>query len=69
MNNQIRVIVVPDENENSMYYDLNGICENADSIYWTLVPYEMFDIYESSPYFVTDIINHSDVSEYVTWWR
>lgn len=69
MNNQIRVIMVPDENDNSMYYDLNGICENADSIYWTLVPYEMFDIYESNPYFVTTSINHGDVSKYVTWWR
>lgn len=38
------------------YYDINGICENADSIYWTLVPNEVknyvynFKLYVSVDY-------------------
>lgn len=38
------------ENQNNTLYDINGICENADSIYWTLVPNEVFSIYKSNPY-------------------
>lgn len=34
------------ENSDNLFYDLNGISENADSIYWTLVPNEMFAIYQ-----------------------
>ena len=44
----IRVKVI--DNPDNLFYDLNGICENADSIYWTLVPIEIFSIYESNPY-------------------
>ena len=40
------------ENPNNLLYDINGICENADSIYWTLVPNEMFAIYNSNPYYI-----------------
>ena len=47
----IRVKVI--DNPNNLFYDLNGICENADSIFWTLVPKEIFSIYESNPYLLT----------------
>ena len=40
------------ENKNNMFYDINGICENADSIYWTLVPNEVFSIFGSNPYYL-----------------
>ena len=40
------------ESSNNMFYDINGICENADSIYWTLVPNEVFSIFNSNPYSV-----------------
>lgn len=37
-------------NYNNLLYDFNSICENADSIYWTLVPNEVFSIYKPNPY-------------------
>ncbi len=40
------------ENSNNMFYDINGICEHADSTYWTLVPNEVFSIFESDPYYL-----------------
>ena len=43
--------VLPDNSANCIRYDINGICETADSIYWTLVPKEVFAIW-NTPYFV-----------------
>ncbi len=44
--------VLPDNSANCIRYDINGICETADSIYWTLVPKEVFAIW-NTPYFVS----------------
>ena len=35
------------------YYDINGICENADSIYWTLVPNEVKNHVYSFKYYLS----------------
>lgn len=48
MNNQIELKIVDCDNSN-MNYDLNGICEITDSIFWTLVPDEMFSIWSIKP--------------------
>lgn len=39
MNNQVELKVVYDNKYD--YYDIDAICRNADSIYWTLVPNEV----------------------------
>ena len=44
--------MIPDER--IMRYDINAICETADSIYWTLVPEEMFRLWGVSPYTYTN---------------
>jgi len=56
------------ENPNNLFYDLNGICENADSIYWTLVPNEMFAIYNSNSYVITSQTKSGNISDSVNWW-
>ena len=43
--------VLPDNPANCIRYDINGICETADSIYWTLIPKEVFHLWET-PYTV-----------------
>jgi len=43
MNNQIELEIINDSD--NQFYDLNGICENADSIFWTLVPNEMLSLW------------------------
>lgn len=48
MNNQVELKVVDCSNSN-MNYDLNGICETADSIFWTLVPNEVFSVWSIKP--------------------
>ena len=49
---QISIAMIPDER--IMRYDINAICETADSIYWTLVPEEMFRLWGVSPYTYTN---------------
>lgn len=44
MNNQIELEIINESD--SQFYDLNGICANADSIFWTLVPNEMFSLWD-----------------------
>lgn len=56
------------ENPNNLFYDLNGICETADSIYWTLVPDEVFSIYNSNPYYLFNNSNYFSLKDVVTWW-
>lgn len=48
MNNQVELNVI-DCSDSNMYYDINGICETADSIFWTLVPDEMRSIWSIKP--------------------
>ena len=48
MNNQVEIKMVNCIDSN-MYYDLNGICEKADSTFWTLVPTEMFRVWSIRP--------------------
>lgn len=48
---QTTLKVLSDKSVRYMNYDLNGICETADSIYWTLVPEEVFAIW-NIPYLV-----------------
>ena len=43
------LVVLNNDEEPRMEYDLNGICENADSTYWTMVPAEVFAVW-STPY-------------------
>lgn len=45
------ITVIDDYDSDYMEYDLNEICETADSTYWTLVPEEMFALWET-PYVV-----------------
>ena len=56
------------ENQNNLFYDLNGICETADSIYWTLVPDEVFSIYNSNPHYLFNNSNCVSLKDVVTWW-
>lgn len=53
------------ENPNNLFYDFNGICENVDSIYWTLVPNEMFAIYNSNSYVITSQTKSGNISDSV----
>ncbi len=62
----ISVKVIDDSN--SKFYDLNSICETADSIYWTLVPDEVFSIYKSNPYYLFNNSSHYSLKDVVTWW-
>lgn len=62
----ISVKVIDDGN--NKFYDLNGICETADSIYWTLVPDEVFSIYDSNTYYLFNNSNHCSLKDVVTWW-
>ena len=40
MNNQIELTIIPENASED--YDLNAICETAESVYWTLeLPYEI----------------------------
>lgn len=48
---QVILEVLSDKSVQYMNYDLNGICETADSIYWTLVPEEVLAIW-NIPYLV-----------------
>jgi hypothetical protein len=48
---QTTLKVLSDKSIRYMNYDLNGICETADSIYWTLVPKEVLAIW-NIPYLV-----------------
>lgn len=44
MNNQIELTIIPESASEN--YDLNAICETADSIYWTLeLPDEITKVY------------------------
>lgn len=43
------LVVLNNDEEPRMEYNLNGICETADSIYWTMVPAEVFAVW-STPY-------------------
>ena len=45
---EISLVTIPDQSLS--FYDLNAICETADSIFWTLVPNEMFDLCGRSSY-------------------
>lgn len=45
MNNQIELKIVEDSNNENLFYDINGICETEDSIFWTLVPNEVFHLW------------------------
>ena len=45
---KISLITIPDQSLS--FYDLNAICETAGSIFWTLVPNEMFDLCGRSSY-------------------
>lgn len=56
------------ENVNNLNYNINGLCENADSIYWTLVPNEVFSIYESNPYYLFNNSSLCSLKDVVTWW-
>jgi hypothetical protein len=56
------------ENSDNLLYDINGICETADSIYWTLVPDEVFSIYESNPYYLFNNSSLCSLKDVVTWW-
>lgn len=56
------------ENPNNLFYDLNSICETADSIYWTLVPDEVFSVYESNPYYLFNNSSLCSLKDVVTWW-
>jgi hypothetical protein len=62
----MRISVV--ENSDNLFYDLNGICDNADSIYWTLVPNEMFAIYNSNPYLPTNRAYTVSLEDTSNWW-
>lgn len=66
MNKMVSIKII--ENKNNLFYDLNGICENADFIYWTLVPNEVFTIYNSNPYILTSQTKSGNVADYVNWW-
>ena len=53
--------------DDNMFYDLNAICETADSIYWTLVPNEVFVLWETKPYTISK--EDSDDSIIRTFYR
>jgi len=55
------------ENNSSVLYDLNSICETADSIYWTLVPDEVFSICKSNPYHLFNNEKDLSLKDVVTW--
>lgn len=44
----------------NLNYDLNAICETADSIYWTLVPNELFKIWNINSYYA-NVVDDSSV--------
>lgn len=50
-NNSVSVYVMNDSSSPKKKYDINEICETADSIYWTLVPKEVFRLWKT-PYTV-----------------
>lgn len=56
------------ENSNNLNYNINGLCENADSIYWTLVPNEVFAIYQSNPYILTSQTKFGNIANYINLW-
>ena len=66
VNKMISIKII--ENKNNLHYDLNGICENADSIYWTLVPNEVFAIYQSNSYILTSQTKSGNIAKCVNWW-
>ena len=43
------LVVLNNEDEPIMEYDLNGICEDPESSYWTMDPSEIFSVW-STPY-------------------
>ena len=45
----LSLVVLNNPHVSSVIYDLNGICETADSTFWTLVPEEVFAIW-NTPY-------------------
>lgn len=43
------LVVLNSDDEAIMEYDLNGICEDPESSYWTMDPSEIFSVW-STPY-------------------
>lgn len=43
------LVVLNSDDEAVMEYDLNGICEDPESSYWTMDPSEIFSVW-STPY-------------------
>lgn len=43
------LVVLNSDDETIMEYDLNGICEDPESSYWTMDPSEIFSVW-STPY-------------------
>ena len=43
------LVVLNHDEETLMEYDLNGICEDPESSYWTMDPSEIFSVW-STPY-------------------
>lgn len=43
------LVVLNSDDEAIMEYDLNGICEDPESSYWTMDPSEIFSV-RSTPY-------------------